>query len=249
MSFLTGAYVGLLTALSANQVPTEQSGTGYARVAVSASFDPIANIAELLNGFTFENTGGGAWTASTALAVFDASSGGNLLFSIPIPSNAVAAGASLSYAALETFGPLPFPNGGSCAAGASLGLMAGASVTAGVGLTMTAAGALAATSPASPVLALTFAATLASDGSKSQAFSNTMTGNMTLSNPTNAIAGQSYRWFLKQDGTGSRLLTLGSAFKTVGGAPTLSTAANTVDRYTAYYDGTTFWGILEKALA
>jgi hypothetical protein len=61
-----------------------------------------------------------------------------------------------------------------------------------------------------------------------------LTGNLTLANPTNAKAGQSGRIRVPQDGTGSRTLTVGANWKFAGGAPTLSTAASTVD-IIAYY--------------
>jgi len=59
-----------------------------------------------------------------------------------------------------------------------------------------------------------------------------LTGNATLANPSSTeTAGQSGSLFIEQDGTGSRTLAYGSNFKWAGGtAPTLSTAANAVDR-------------------
>lgn len=57
----------------------------------------------------------------------------------------------------------------------------------------------------------------------------TLTGNLTLANPTNAKAGQSGFIRLVQDATGSRTVTFGSAWKFNGGPPTASTAANAVD--------------------
>lgn len=58
----------------------------------------------------------------------------------------------------------------------------------------------------------------------------TLDSNKVLSNPTNKRPGFAYRLFIKQDSTGSRLVTWGSDFKWPGGtAPTLSTAADAVD--------------------
>ena len=60
----------------------------------------------------------------------------------------------------------------------------------------------------------------------------TLGGNRTMnpSNDGNAV-GQSGSIFITQDGTGSRTLSFHSNFKFAGGtAPTLSTAANAVDR-------------------
>lgn len=57
------------------------------------------------------------------------------------------------------------------------------------------------------------------------------TASCTLANPSNLTAGQSGSIFVVQDSTGSRLLTYGSQWDFAGGtAPTLSTAASSVDR-------------------
>ena len=59
----------------------------------------------------------------------------------------------------------------------------------------------------------------------------TLTGNTTFANPSTESVGQSGSIIVTQDGTGSRTLAWGSQFKWTGGtAPTLSTAANAVDR-------------------
>jgi len=58
----------------------------------------------------------------------------------------------------------------------------------------------------------------------------TLTGSLTLANPTTENIGQAGFICLKQDATGSRTLTLGSQYLTSGGtAPTLSTSANAID--------------------
>ena len=58
-----------------------------------------------------------------------------------------------------------------------------------------------------------------------------MTANSTFAAPINAQIGHSGSIFLIQDGTGGRTGSFNSAFKFIGGsAPTLSTAANAVDR-------------------
>jgi hypothetical protein len=58
----------------------------------------------------------------------------------------------------------------------------------------------------------------------------TLTGNVTLVNPTTEIVGQSGFIVFIQDGTGSRTVSLGNQYKTVGNAGlTLSSAANTTD--------------------
>lgn len=72
----------------------------------------------------------------------------------------------------------------------------------------------------------------------------TLGGNRTLA-ITDVVSGQSGTLIVKQDGTGSRTLTLpaGSKVRDGGaGAITLSTAANSIDILTYFYDGTNyFW--------
>ena len=59
----------------------------------------------------------------------------------------------------------------------------------------------------------------------------TLGGNRTFAAPSNQVIGQSGSLFITQDSTGSRTASFNSAFKFNGGtAPTLSTAANAIDR-------------------
>jgi len=59
----------------------------------------------------------------------------------------------------------------------------------------------------------------------------TLAGNRTFAAPSNQVVGQSGSIFITQDGTGSRTASFNSAFKFASGvAPTLSTAANAIDR-------------------
>ena len=77
---------------------------------------------------------------------------------------------------------------------------------------------------------LTDAATIATDMALGNHFQVTLGGNRTLGAPTNVVAGQSGVIRVVQDGTGSRTLAYNSVFKFPGGtAPTLTTAANSVD--------------------
>jgi hypothetical protein len=63
-----------------------------------------------------------------------------------------------------------------------------------------------------------------------QNFILTLTGNVTLDNPTTETVGQTGVFVLIQDGTGSRTLSLGTDYETAGGSGiTLSTAASAVD--------------------
>ena len=68
------------------------------------------------------------------------------------------------------------------------------------------------------------------DFSAHQNFVLTLTGNVTLANPTTESVGQAGVFVFIQDGTGSRTLSLGTDYETAGGAGiTLSTAASAVD--------------------
>ena len=85
-----------------------------------------------------------------------------------------------------------------------------------------------------------------------QNFLLTATGNVTLANPTTETVGQSGFIVIKQDGTGSRTLSIGTQYVTVGdGAYTLSTAANAIDLipYVVQADGVILLGNPSLAFA
>ena len=68
------------------------------------------------------------------------------------------------------------------------------------------------------------------DFGANQNFVLTLTGNVTLANPSTEQVGQAGVIVFIQDGTGSRTLSLGTDYETAGGAGiTLSTAASAVD--------------------
>jgi|GEM_PF-2108280 len=101
-----------------------------------------------------------------------------------------------------------------------------------------------------PEAAVTDGASIAWDLSTQQAAHVTLAGNRTLANPTNMVAGGSYVIKITQDGTGSRTLAYGTAYKWPGGnAPVLSTAPNAVDIITFYSDGTSMFGAAQKAFS
>jgi hypothetical protein len=80
----------------------------------------------------------------------------------------------------------------------------------------------------------------------------TLNGNITLANPTTENVGQAGVITLKQDGTGSRTLSIGTDWETVQGAGyTLSTAAGATDIIPYYVVGTdrVLLGMIQKALA
>lgn len=84
-------------------------------------------------------------------------------------------------------------------------------------------------------VALTYAATVAVDFSTGINFTLTLTGNAILGQPSNLQAGQSGRFRVTQDGTGSRLLTYHADYEFAGSsAVVLSTAAAAQD--ILYYD-------------
>ncbi len=88
-------------------------------------------------------------------------------------------------------------------------------------------------------VALTDGATISVDASLSNNFTITLAGNRTLANPTNLRNGGVYTFVIVQDATGSRTLAYGSKFKwPAGTAPTLSTAAGSVDFIVAQYYAT-----------
>jgi hypothetical protein len=81
------------------------------------------------------------------------------------------------------------------------------------------------------IVTLTDGTTITPDFATANNFTVTLAGNRTLANPTNLAAGQTGSIFIVQDGTGSRTLAYGSYYDFVSGvAPTLTTAAGSVDR-------------------
>ena len=91
---------------------------------------------------------------------------------------------------------------------------------------------------------LTDGANIAWNLATQQAAGITLGGNRTLDNPTNMRDGGVYRIIVKQDATGGRTLSYGTAYKWASGAaPTLSTGANAVDILTFISDGTSMFGV------
>ena len=98
-----------------------------------------------------------------------------------------------------------------------------------------------------PPVTLTDAATIATNASLGNYFRVTLGGNRTLGNPTNPTDGQKAVWELIQDGTGSRTITLGSAFAlgTDIASITLTTTASKRDFLGAVYNSTaTKWYVI-----
>jgi hypothetical protein len=87
------------------------------------------------------------------------------------------------------------------------------------------------------------------DASLGKIFTVTKGINGTLANPTNLRPGQEITVVITQDGTGSRTVAYGSLWKFPGGAPTATTAANSVDVIRGVYDGTRILAAMTKAYA
>ena len=90
------------------------------------------------------------------------------------------------------------------------------------------------------------------DFAANQNFVLTLTGNVTLANPSTEQVGQAGVIVCIQDGTGSRTLSLGTDYETAGGAGiTLSTAASAVDviPYFVKASGSIQLGAVQKAFS
>ena len=101
-------------------------------------------------------------------------------------------------------------------------------------------------------VALTPGANVSVDLATGFNFTLAMGGNYTLDNPTNGKAGQCGVIEITQDGTGSRTLAYGTAWKFAGGTdPALTTTASAKDLlfYQVLADGTAVFANLVKAVA
>lgn len=93
---------------------------------------------------------------------------------------------------------------------------------------------------------LTDAASIAWAAGDNQVASVTLGGNRTLADPSGLQDGATYILRVIQDGTGSRTLAYGSAYKWPSGvAPTLSTGAGAIDVLTFISDGTNMYGVAQ----
>lgn len=93
----------------------------------------------------------------------------------------------------------------------------------------------------------TGAVTLTPNAAAGTIYKYTLTGNITLSTLSNAVAGTSMTIILNQDATGNRILT--STMKFSGGVNVLTTTANAIDVMSVFYDGTTYYATLSKGYA
>jgi len=93
----------------------------------------------------------------------------------------------------------------------------------------------------------TGAATLTPNAAAGTIYQYTLTGNITLNALSNAVAGTSMTIILTQDSVGNRSLT--STMRFAGGSKTLSTAANSIDIISCFFDGTNYYANLTKGYA
>ena len=97
------------------------------------------------------------------------------------------------------------------------------------------------------IFSVTYASTITPNVTNGNVQTVTLTGNVTFSAFASPVAGQSLTLKVVQDATGSRLLT--STMKFAGASKTLSTAANSIDIISVYYDGTNYFASLAKGFA
>jgi hypothetical protein len=93
---------------------------------------------------------------------------------------------------------------------------------------------------------LTYASTVTPDLSTGNIFKITLTGNVTLANPSSIQAGGHYTFVITQDATGGRTISFGTVYKFANrAAPTLSTTASYVDVLDCFSpDGTNLYCVL-----
>jgi hypothetical protein len=167
---------------------------------------------------------GGSITGITDLAVADGGTGASTLTGV-LKGN----GTSAFTAATAGTDYLAPPSGTAILKANSGGALANA--TAGTDYAGIATAQSFTAAQRGAISGLTDGTTITPDFALANNYSVTLAGNRTLANPTNITAGQSGSIFISQDGTGSRTLAYGTYYDFIGGtAPTLSTAASSVDR-------------------
>jgi hypothetical protein len=89
--------------------------------------------------------------------------------------------------------------------------------------------------------------TITPDAAIGTIYQYTLTGPVTLNTVANAVAGTSMTLVMTQDSTGSRTLT--SSMLWTGGNKVLSTAPNSRDLITLFYDGSTYYASITRGYA
>jgi hypothetical protein len=248
----TTASTGRFTTITSTQA------TGTAPFTV-ASTTNVANLnASSLNGATFAAPGAiggttasaGTFTALTATGTttLATSLGGILKATAGVIS---AATAGTDYVAIS--GALGTPSSGTVT---NLTGTASININGTVGATTASTGAFTSISSSTSttikdlretIATVTYASTITPDVANGTVQKVTLTGNVTFSAFANPVTGQSLTLIITQDATGSRLLT--STMKFSGASKTLSTAANSIDIMTVFYDGTNYYASLAKGFA
>lgn len=232
----------LLIGTGTKALTLAQTGKGFAigQTVVIASNAGATN--QMIGIITAFNSGTGAMTVE----VSSVGGAGTLAdWTVAVSSTAgVSSSRNINVAGLAT-------GGGNLAADRTITVTAAVSSDVRTGTSTATAMTPKALADSMAPVSVSYAASVALDLSTGFNFDiGTLTGNITLANPSNAKVGQSGRIRLTQDGTGSRTITYGSWFKGVGGAQALSTAINTVDLI-AYFvkDATTIEYTMLKAVA
>lgn len=200
--------------------------SGNAIVFVTAAgqdvLQPGDNISELTNntGFT-TNTG-------TVTSVAVSSGAGISISGSPITTSGTIT--------VTNDAPMEFPASGIAVStgsdwATSLSVATDANIRAGVANTLVPANNIYSSN--APV-ATSGTGTYTPDLNAGRVFQRTMTGNTTLANPTNQVAGQSGIIYMIQDGAGGRTLSFGSDWKPIGGDPSIDDSANAVNVFSYY---------------
>ncbi len=251
-TYTTTATSGNFVGLNVNPTINQSSTAGYTGLLVNATESTTGSGAKLLADF---QVGGSSKASIANTGTLSLADSANI-------SAGTTVGTKIGTAATQKLGfynatPVAQPTGNLLTALGTLGLVSLPTLaSADVGLgnvdntsdaTKNAAAAtLANKTLSSPIIrgtavvALTDGVTIATDASLGNTFTVTISGNRTLSNPTNPIDGQKIIYRIKQDGTGNRLITWGTAFRFGVDipTPTLSTTASKTDYIGFIYNGT-----------
>jgi hypothetical protein len=233
-------YLAIGSAFSAG-VLTELSGNGYARASASATFDNVGTVMTI-QGAEF-GPATGTWTAGTTLALFDASSGGNLLFAIPLATPALTSGQSYSVPSfVMDFNTFPLTVGSGFATQATVGFILGGAFanaviyTGVVKVVLSSTGTLIASTG---ILTLTDGATIAYNVALASYATVTLGATGRTLTMSGGVQGQVVVLEVVQDATGSRTVTTWTNVTWAAGtAPTLTTTASATDVLRFTYNAT-----------
>ena len=219
---------GYITATLTNEQVQDIVGgmvTGNTETGITVTYQDADGTLDFVVGTLNQDTTGNAATATTletARTIAGVSFDGSA--NISLNNNAITNGA----------GYITSADGGNAATLDSLdstSFLRSDAADSGTGLLTLSGGLALSGKVGAGITAVSDGSTITLDFGANTHHSVTLGGNRTFAAPSNQTVGQSGSIFITQDGTGSRTATFNSAFKFVGGtAPTLSTAANAVDR-------------------